>query len=76
MKSAYRDRTEPPTDCEKTSFVITIAAGGERQHLYVVAARLEEGVRGAIAQNTCDFLDASEVSARVCKLAKAQTRRD
>jgi hypothetical protein len=74
MKSAYRDRPEPPKDCESLPFVITVAGGGERVQLYVVAQRLEEGVRKAIAEAMCTLLDNSETSARICQLA--ETRRD
>jgi serine/threonine protein kinase len=75
MKSAYRDRPEPPKDCQTVPFVITLAGGDARPQLYIVASRLEEGVRRGIAEATC-VLQAKddERAARICQLA--DPRRD
>jgi hypothetical protein len=72
MKSAYVDRLEPPADCEVLPFVITIDRD-QRPKLYVVSARLAEGMRGGVAEATCMFQpDESELSRRICKLAKGE----
>jgi serine/threonine protein kinase len=72
MKSAYVDRIAPPPDCEVLPFVITIDRD-RRPKLYVVSARLAEGMRGGVAEATCMFQpDESELSRRICKLAKGE----
>jgi len=72
MKSAYVDRLAPPDNCEALPFVITIDKD-QRPKLYVVSTRLDEGVRGGVAEAACMFQpDEGELSRRICKLAKGE----
>jgi serine/threonine protein kinase len=72
MRSAYVDRLKPPDNCGELPFVITIDRD-QRPKLYVVSTRLDEGVRGGVAEAACMFQpDEGELSRRICKLATGE----
>ncbi|MBS1118746.1 MAG: hypothetical protein H6Q90_974 [Deltaproteobacteria bacterium] len=75
MRSAYV-QGKPPPDCSSVPFVITIGDQTERgqldgePRLYLVAAKLSEGIQGGVAQAVCEFqLDTTQAAAEICDLA-------